>query len=274
MRAADLARELDLPANQMSFHLRQLAKYGLVEEDPTPARQARPGVAPGGAGRVLGQSHRPREEPGGKAASAVYRQHAAGWGHVVVDAAYADDRRDPKTFRTVTEQAVRLTVEEAKELAADLDEVVTRWLDRTVAATPSGRRTSGSRCSSPIPATGRLRATASRTDARPPAASDRGRGRDRARDRRPAAAHQALPRGPRAARTGSFRGGPGAAVRRRAGRRGGPPHPRDAPAVVEMDATTWVDLATGALGWTDAEAAGRVRASGERADLSPYLPLT
>ncbi|MCB0896832.1 MAG: hypothetical protein H6529_11710 [Nocardioides sp.] len=46
------------------------------------------------------------------------------------------------------------------------------------------------------------------------------------------------------------------------------------PAVVEMDATTWVDLATGALGWTDAEAAGRVRASGERADLSPYLPLT
>ncbi len=46
------------------------------------------------------------------------------------------------------------------------------------------------------------------------------------------------------------------------------------PAVVEMDAATWLDLASGALTWADAEAAGRVRASGERADLSPYLPLS
>ncbi|WP_028636632.1 sterol carrier family protein [Nocardioides sp. URHA0032] len=45
------------------------------------------------------------------------------------------------------------------------------------------------------------------------------------------------------------------------------------PAVVEMDAPTWLALATGELGWHDAEAAGRLRASGERADLSPYLPL-
>ena len=45
------------------------------------------------------------------------------------------------------------------------------------------------------------------------------------------------------------------------------------PAVVEMDAATWVALATGDLAWADAEASGRVRASGERADLAPYLPL-
>jgi hypothetical protein len=45
------------------------------------------------------------------------------------------------------------------------------------------------------------------------------------------------------------------------------------PAVVEMDAATWVALATGDLAWQDAESAGRVRASGERADLTPYLPL-
>ena len=45
------------------------------------------------------------------------------------------------------------------------------------------------------------------------------------------------------------------------------------PAVVELDADTWVDLATGALTWADAESSGAVRASGERADLSPYLPL-
>src|ERR1700752_1251514 len=41
MRAADVARELDIPANQASFHLRQLAKYGLVEEDPDAGRDKR-----------------------------------------------------------------------------------------------------------------------------------------------------------------------------------------------------------------------------------------
>jgi len=46
------------------------------------------------------------------------------------------------------------------------------------------------------------------------------------------------------------------------------------PAVVELDGATWVALATGRVSWADAMAAGRIRASGERADLSPYLPLT
>lgn len=45
------------------------------------------------------------------------------------------------------------------------------------------------------------------------------------------------------------------------------------PAVVETDAPTWIALATGDLAWTEAESAGRVVASGERADLTPYLPL-
>ncbi|GAA2138686.1 hypothetical protein GCM10009844_06890 [Nocardioides koreensis] len=45
------------------------------------------------------------------------------------------------------------------------------------------------------------------------------------------------------------------------------------PAVVEMDAETWIALATGALDWPSAADSARVRASGERADLTPYLPL-
>ena len=45
------------------------------------------------------------------------------------------------------------------------------------------------------------------------------------------------------------------------------------PAVVEMDAATFLGLATGGLAWTEALGTGRVRASGERADLTPYLPL-
>jgi hypothetical protein len=45
------------------------------------------------------------------------------------------------------------------------------------------------------------------------------------------------------------------------------------PAVIETDAVTWIALATGSLTWPQAESTGRVRASGERADLTPYLPL-
>jgi hypothetical protein len=54
----------------------------------------------------------------------------------------------------------------------------------------------------------------------------------------------------------------------------GPRHTRGTPPnVVETDPLTWLDLAAGRLGWAAAVAAGRVHASGQRADLSPYLPL-
>lgn len=45
------------------------------------------------------------------------------------------------------------------------------------------------------------------------------------------------------------------------------------PAVVETDAETWIALATGALSWAEAVDGGRIQASGERADLTPHLPL-
>lgn len=45
------------------------------------------------------------------------------------------------------------------------------------------------------------------------------------------------------------------------------------PAVIEMDATTWIALAAGKLEWADAVGEGRVHASGERADLSRLLPV-
>jgi hypothetical protein len=54
----------------------------------------------------------------------------------------------------------------------------------------------------------------------------------------------------------------------------GPRHTRGTPPnVVECDPVAFVELATGRLAWADAVADGRVRASGERADLSPWLPL-
>ena len=54
----------------------------------------------------------------------------------------------------------------------------------------------------------------------------------------------------------------------------GPRHTRGTPPnVIETDAVTWLALATGAETWAAALAAGRVAASGSRADLSGHLPI-
>ncbi|MCU1566407.1 MAG: hypothetical protein JWQ56_1344 [Pseudarthrobacter sp.] len=54
----------------------------------------------------------------------------------------------------------------------------------------------------------------------------------------------------------------------------GPRHTRGTPPnVIECDAATWLAMATGQLDWAEAVAAGRVAASGLRADLSALLPL-
>ena len=54
----------------------------------------------------------------------------------------------------------------------------------------------------------------------------------------------------------------------------GPRHTRGTPPnVVETDAETWLALATGRVTWEAAVSAGRIRASGARADLAHVLPL-
>lgn len=54
----------------------------------------------------------------------------------------------------------------------------------------------------------------------------------------------------------------------------GPTHTRGTPPnVVETDPVTFLRLTTGRLAWAEAMAGGRVSASGQRADLSPALPI-
>ena len=54
----------------------------------------------------------------------------------------------------------------------------------------------------------------------------------------------------------------------------GPRHTRGTPPnVVELDPLTWVRLAAGRLPWAEAVADGRVRASGERSNISALLPI-
>ncbi|MFU8946758.1 sterol carrier family protein [Mycetocola zhadangensis] len=54
----------------------------------------------------------------------------------------------------------------------------------------------------------------------------------------------------------------------------GPRHTRGTPPnVIEMDAETWLALATGRLSWAEAATSGTVTASGQRADLTGHIPV-
>ncbi|MGN8026640.1 sterol carrier family protein [Microbacterium sp. 22242] len=54
----------------------------------------------------------------------------------------------------------------------------------------------------------------------------------------------------------------------------GPRHTRGTPPnVVELDPATWIAVATGSESWSSALEAGRIHASGTRADLTELLPL-
>jgi hypothetical protein len=54
----------------------------------------------------------------------------------------------------------------------------------------------------------------------------------------------------------------------------GPRHTRGTPgAVIEMPPDLWIDVALGRTTWADARMTGKLRASGERTDLTELLPL-
>lgn len=133
LRAADLARSLDVPANQASFHLRQLAKYGLVEEAPDAARDRRDRVW-----RLAdpdGISFRTRDmeaQPGGKAALSVFRRNAIAWGQRLVSSAHDGDIPEG-TDKIISDWALRLTKDEAKQIAEEVDALMRRWRDRQIA---------------------------------------------------------------------------------------------------------------------------------------------
>jgi predicted ArsR family transcriptional regulator len=129
LRAADVARLLDIPANQASFHLRQLAKYGLVEEAPDEGRDKRDRVWRMAA--EDGISFRSQDvlaQPGGQAALAVYSRNARAWGHHLVDRSLAEEKRGEAY---VFDGAMRFTAEEVAEYAAEVEAMNKRWHART-----------------------------------------------------------------------------------------------------------------------------------------------
>lgn len=134
LRAADIARRIDVPANQASFHLRQLAKYGLVEEDPDAARDRRDRVwrlvDPDG---IRFRTADMLAQPGGRAAYTVFRRNAVEWGQHLVERAFADTAGESEK-RSISEWSVLLTPDEAEALMEEVNAVVERYRDTGRAA--------------------------------------------------------------------------------------------------------------------------------------------
>lgn len=134
MRAADVAAALDVPANQASFHLRQLAKYDLVTEAPEKARDGRDRVwkvtIDGG---VSFNFKEVESAPGGRAVGNVLRRDVGQRAHHAIDAALDRPADDPTDDSHVmfSDSALRLTKEEAVELAGVLTELTTTWRKKT-----------------------------------------------------------------------------------------------------------------------------------------------
>jgi DNA-binding transcriptional ArsR family regulator len=131
MRAADIGEALGIPANQASFHLRQLARYGVIEAAPEAARDKRDRVwkLPHERGFRL-EVEQMEKQPGGKAAVAVFRQNKAAWAHGLVDAVFSF-RQKKDSFSAIVDQPMRLSKDEASEFMGDVDEVLARWSEKT-----------------------------------------------------------------------------------------------------------------------------------------------
>lgn len=133
LRAADVAARLGIPANQASFHLRQLAKYGLVEEDAEAARDRRDRVWRATGGGLEVDTGSMDAEPGGAAAARVYLGTAAAEAHRLVDLAYAPADAAwtmAGVHRSSSDDRLLLTPEQARAMRAEITELVERWRER------------------------------------------------------------------------------------------------------------------------------------------------
>jgi DNA-binding transcriptional ArsR family regulator len=139
MRAADVGEALGIPANQASFHLRQLAKYGLIEPAPEAARDKRDRVwrLPNERGFSLDVEDISKA-PGGKAALSAFQRTQAAHAHRLVDEVFAF-KKQKDTFSAIVDQPLKLTKDEAAEFMGEVDEVLARWSARTRGRAPERR---------------------------------------------------------------------------------------------------------------------------------------
>lgn len=123
-RAADLARRLDAPPNAVSFHLRVLAKAGLIVEAPELARDKRDRVW-----ATVSESY--DVDPSVQGIDTllgpivdVIRENVA---VVTRDGGHPEPDDGPK--RSLTANVTMLTREQAVAMSVEVNDVIKRWTD-------------------------------------------------------------------------------------------------------------------------------------------------
>lgn len=126
-RAADVAADLGVPANSVSFHLRVLADAGLIEEAPEHARDKRDRVwkATEGSWNVGSPEHPIADEVlGGVLMNALADDHLDMLRRVMAWAPEYVSGRDPVVHGTFSQANLRLTEAEFSELERRIHEVI------------------------------------------------------------------------------------------------------------------------------------------------------
>ena len=131
-RVVDLASAVDEPANSVSFHLRQLAKYGLIEENPGRADNARERWWRMTSDRGFEiDLDAMLKQDGGETAVVTVRRAAED--HVLALHRAVHDTPDPADARTVERRAisddfaVRLSATELQQMRREVAELLDRW---------------------------------------------------------------------------------------------------------------------------------------------------
>ena len=141
-RAADIAADLDVPANSVSFHMRVLADAGLIEEDPEHARDRRDRVWKGVEGAWnIGTPEQPVEDEGlGTAVmAALADDHLALVRRVLAWSAEYVSGRDAAQHGTFSQRNLRLTEAEFREMERRISEVITEITDGHDSDDPDSR---------------------------------------------------------------------------------------------------------------------------------------
>lgn len=133
-RAADLAAELDVPANTLSFHLRVLADAGLVEEAPEFARDRRDRVWKERKQKVLqvGTPAHPMEDDlaGAALVRLIYDEHTELVRRVADWVPEYTQGRDPVERGTFQQRQLRLTRAEFEAVMKRVDKAFTEAEER------------------------------------------------------------------------------------------------------------------------------------------------
>ncbi|WP_372968330.1 helix-turn-helix domain-containing protein [Microbacterium sp.] len=142
LRAADVAADLDVPANSASFHLRVLADAGLIEEAPEHARDRRDRVwkACKGAINVGGPEHPvPDEALGTAMVRSLADDHQQMMARVVAWTPEYLSGRTTEVHATFSQRMVRLTEVEFDAVMERIHEVITEAVDAHDSSDPAGR---------------------------------------------------------------------------------------------------------------------------------------